>query len=272
MAQLLVQVVDVNGLAAGATATIPHNLESNGVAVAPTLVMPDRATGLRVTTVTATDITVVNGTPFAQSAAFRLERGFQPEVDASTVTPMAWQGLSSPGTVRRVIASTSQVTGFAANSNAQNIFPVTAVLPAGTLGTASTVTFRVSGTAQNATGATLVTTINFYADADGTAPFTGLLTGIILGTGAANGIPNATPFALQASATVKANGANVGTLGGVNGSFNLIGASAYPIINTSNLASGVNTTAQVTLLMTVQFSVANPANNFTIDSFEVYVA
>ena len=108
MAQLLVQVVDVNGLAAGATVVVPHNLESNGVAVAPTLVLANSATSLVVQSVSTTGITVVNPSPLAQSASFRLERGWQPEVDAFTVTPMLYNGSSgssgstTPRSSRRV--------------------------------------------------------------------------------------------------------------------------------------------------------------------------
>ena len=38
MAQLLVQVINVTALAGGGTVTVAHDLESNDVAVAPTLV------------------------------------------------------------------------------------------------------------------------------------------------------------------------------------------------------------------------------------------
>lgn len=272
MAQLLVQVVAVNGLAAGATVTVPHNLESNGVPVAPTLVMPNRSTGLRVTAVSATDITVVNDTAFAQSAAFRLERGWQPEVDASTVTTMTWQGSGNASAVQRIVASTSPVVDFAKNSNAINPFGVVANLPAGALATATNITFRVSGTAFNATGATLVTTIKFFADADGAAPYTGELASIVMGTGAANAIPNNQQFALQATATIRGNGANVGSIGSIMGAFNTLGAAAYPIVSTQSLANGINTTAASTLLMTVQFSAANAGNLFNIDTFEIFVS
>lgn len=41
MAQLLVNALSVNALAPAASATLPHEMESNGDAVASTLIFPD---------------------------------------------------------------------------------------------------------------------------------------------------------------------------------------------------------------------------------------
>ena len=98
MAQLLVNVLSVGPLAPGASVTIAHNLESNGASVAPTLVFPDRATTIEVTATTSTTVTFTNNGPGVASANFRCERGWQPEVDAFTVTPMRWSGVSAVST------------------------------------------------------------------------------------------------------------------------------------------------------------------------------
>jgi hypothetical protein len=90
--QLLVNVLAVGPLAAGASVTVAHNLASNDVSVAPTLVFPDRVTDIVVGAITATTVTFTNAGANPASANFRCERGWQPEVDASTVTSMTWQG------------------------------------------------------------------------------------------------------------------------------------------------------------------------------------
>lgn len=266
MPQLLVQVVNVNSLAAGATTTVAHSLESNGVAVAPTLVLADRPTPLRVVSVSSAAITVANPSTSPQSANFRLERGWQPEVDASTVTTMTYQGLSTLGATAKLVAITSAVTNFGANTNVQTFFGPTATIPANTLGASSTVQFRVSGTTNNATGAGLNTTIEFFADADGVTPGTGLLAT----TGVVGAIPNGQAFTLTANATIKGAGANVGTLGSVGGSFGP-GAAGLNVASTVDVANGVNTTAPITLAMALTFGTANPGNNLTINSFEIYI-
>lgn len=96
--QLLVNVLAVGPLAAGASVTLAHNLASNDVSVAPTLVFPDRSTPIVVTATTATTVTFRNDGTGVESANFRCERGWQPEVDAYAVTPMRWQGLNVSGT------------------------------------------------------------------------------------------------------------------------------------------------------------------------------
>ena len=90
--QLLVNVLAVGPLAAGASITLAHNLASNDVSVAPTNVFPDRVTDIIVAATTATTVTFTNAGANPASANFRCERGWQPEVDAATVTPMTWQG------------------------------------------------------------------------------------------------------------------------------------------------------------------------------------
>jgi hypothetical protein len=55
--QLLVNVLAVGPLGAGASVTLPHGLASNDVSVAPTLIFPDRITPIAVSAVTATTVT-----------------------------------------------------------------------------------------------------------------------------------------------------------------------------------------------------------------------
>ena len=97
MAQLLVNVLPVGPLNAGASVTLAHSLESNGGPVAPTLVFPDRATSIVCTGTTPTTVSFTNSGAGVESANFRCERGWQPEVDAFTVTSMRWQGLAVGG-------------------------------------------------------------------------------------------------------------------------------------------------------------------------------
>ena len=90
--QLLVNVLTVGPLGAGASVTLPHGLASNDVSVAPTNVFPDRVTDIVVTATTATTVTFANAGANPATAKFRCERGWQPEVDAFTVTPMLYAG------------------------------------------------------------------------------------------------------------------------------------------------------------------------------------
>jgi len=95
--QLLVSVVSVTSLGAGVSVTRAHGLTSGGTPVSPTLVFPDRVTSIIVTEVTSTTVTFRNAGTVSETANFRCERGWQPEVDAFSVTPMFWQGGGSAG-------------------------------------------------------------------------------------------------------------------------------------------------------------------------------
>jgi hypothetical protein len=95
--QLLVSVVSVTSLGVGVSVTLSHGLMSGGEGVAPTLVFPDRATPVIVTGVTSTTVTFRNTGTGAETANFRCERGWQPEVDAFSVPPMLWQGGGGGG-------------------------------------------------------------------------------------------------------------------------------------------------------------------------------
>jgi hypothetical protein len=76
---------------------------SGGVGVTPTLVFPDRVTSIIVTGVTATTVTFTNAGTNTETANFRCERGWQPEVDAFSVTPMFWQGGVVGGAAPRAL-------------------------------------------------------------------------------------------------------------------------------------------------------------------------
>jgi len=54
-------------------------------------------TSIIVTEVTSTTVTFRNAGTVSETANFRCERGWQPEVDAFSVTPMFWQGGGSAG-------------------------------------------------------------------------------------------------------------------------------------------------------------------------------
>ena len=95
--QLLVNVLAVGPLAPAASVTLAHGLASNDQSLPPTLVFPDRSTSIVVTATTATTVTFTNLGGVVESANFRCERGWQPEVDAYAVTPMKWQGGSVGG-------------------------------------------------------------------------------------------------------------------------------------------------------------------------------
>jgi hypothetical protein len=95
VAQALVNVLTVTNLAGGATLTVAHGLESNNVSVVPTLAFPDRPTTIAVQSANATTVTFVNNGGAIATAKFRVERGWQPEVDAFTVTPLLYAGSAA---------------------------------------------------------------------------------------------------------------------------------------------------------------------------------
>ena len=149
MAQLLVQVVPVNALAAGATVTLAHVLESGGAAVAPTLIIPDRTTSIVVQSVSITGVTFRNDGALPATANFRLERGWQPEVDASTVTPLLWQGGGTAVSGRPVVqvAALAAVTsGIGSGVAGPTALPTLYTVPANTYTVGSTVRARIAGT------------------------------------------------------------------------------------------------------------------------------
>lgn len=261
MAQLLVQVVSVNALAAGATVVVPHTLESNGVAVDPTLVIPDRSTAIAVQSVSTTGVTFINNGTSTATANFRLERGWQPEVDAATVTPLLWGGgggSSAAGTMTKVFSLTTPAVNFAAGTAVEQKFTAGQVtLPANTLGAGSTIRFRMAGNLNRA-GATATIQIRFYGQ-DG-------LTTLLADTGTLN-YANATAIVLDVTATVRASGATAATVGSVLG-----GHATTAVITQTPNGVNLNTTIANALTMTVDFDVADANSDIDINEFEIYVA
>jgi hypothetical protein len=261
MAQLLVQVVPVNNLAAGVTQTAPHLLESNGVAVAPTLVFPDRDTSISVVSVSTTGVTFINNGTSTASANFRCERGWQPEVDAFAVTPLLYKGgggSSAAGTMTKVFSLTTPAINFAAATNTEQKFTAGQVtLPANTLGAGSTIRFRMAGNLNRA-GATATIQIRFYGQ-DG-------LTTLLADTGLLN-YANATAIVLDVTATVRASSATAATVGSILG-----GHAATAVITQTPNGANLDTTIATALTMTVDFDVADAASDIDINEFEVYVA
>ena len=260
MAQLLVQVVAVNALAAGATVVVPHTLESNGVAVAPTLVIPDRSTAIAVQSVSTTGVTFVNNGTSTATANFRLERGWQPEVNATTVTPLLWGGgggSSAAGTMTKVFSLTTPAANFAAATSTEQKFTAGQVtLPANTFGAGSTIRFRMAGNLNRA-GATATIQIRFYGQDS--------LTTLLADTGTLN-YANATPIVLDVTATVRSGG-TAATVGSVLG-----GHAATAVFAQTPNGVNLDTAIANALTMTVDFDVADANSDIDINEFEVYVA
>lgn len=263
MAQLLVNVVAVTNLAAGASVTTAHNLESNGVAVAPTLVIADRDTPVKVVSVTSTDVTFQNAGLTTASANFRCERGWQPEVDAFTVTQFLYGGgggSSATGTMTKVFSLTTPVVNFATGTGAPTQVKFTAgqvTLPANTFGAGSTIRFRMAGNLNKA-GVTATIQIRFFGQDAGTT--------LLADTGLLN-YGNNTPIVLDVTATVRAAGTTAATVGSVLG-----GHATTAVITQTPSGVNLNTTIANALTMTVEFDAADAASDIDINEFEVYVA
>lgn len=95
--QLLVNVLSVGPLGAGASVTVAHGLRSNDQPVRPTLIQPNQATPIVVVSANTLTATFQNPTGGPLSAVFRFERGYSPEVDADTVGDLYWAGAASGG-------------------------------------------------------------------------------------------------------------------------------------------------------------------------------
>lgn len=260
MAQLLVNVLPVNALAGGASVTIPHLLESNGVGVAPTLVFPDRPSAIAVTGVDATNVTFQNKGVATTSANFRCERGWQPEVDASTVTPLLYGGGGVGGggaTYFRAASLLSQVPNLTTGD-----LPVSVSIPAGTFRGGSCVRMRLAGVF-NVSVANSALTITLDANAGKTANF-GTLTTASLGFGA----PNVFTVCLDIEGTVGGNltttlTSSQGSVGGPGGSN----------LQSSPVAGGVfDTTIANVITPSITIGTPNVGTNFTLNYLVIDIA
>lgn len=95
MAPLLVNVLSIGPLAAGASVTVSHGLNYNNQGVVPTQVLCDRASPIRVASTSTTSITFTNGGGVAESANFRAE--YDHSIHAVGAAPFNWQGYVEPG-------------------------------------------------------------------------------------------------------------------------------------------------------------------------------
>ena len=89
--QLLVNVLSIGPLGAGASTTVAHGLKSGDVGVVPTQVICDRTSPIQVTATTTSTITFTNlDVTNPASAVFRAE--YDHSIHATGATPVNWQG------------------------------------------------------------------------------------------------------------------------------------------------------------------------------------
>jgi hypothetical protein len=95
--QLLVNVLTVTVPASGSV-TVAHGLKSNGVSVAPKLVLPSGSSPVSAGTITDTEITFNNSAAYEVTATFRVERGVSIEVDADGLEAVRVGSAAAGGT------------------------------------------------------------------------------------------------------------------------------------------------------------------------------
>jgi hypothetical protein len=96
--QLLVNVLSVGPLGAGASTTVAHELKSGDVGVVPTQVICDRASPIQVTTTTTSTITFTN-TDASNPASANFRAEYDHSIHAVGATPLNWQGYVAPAPV-----------------------------------------------------------------------------------------------------------------------------------------------------------------------------
>jgi hypothetical protein len=260
MAQLLVNVLPVNALAGGASVAIPHLLESNGLGVAPTLVFPDRPTSIAVTGVTVTTVTFQNKGVATATANFRVERGWQPEVDASTVTPLLYGGAGNAvggAGYFRAASLLSQVPNLVTGD-----LPVSVSIPANSFRAGSCVRMRM-GASVNVSVANTGLTVTLNSNAAKTANF-GTFTTAALAFGA----PNVFTFSFCMEGVVGGNLTT--TLTTTHGSY---GGPGGATINAAPVAGGAfDTTVANVLTPSIAFSTPNVGTNLTLNYLVIDIA
>jgi hypothetical protein len=260
MAQLLVNVLPVNALAGGASVSVPHLMESNGVGVSPTLVFPDRPTSIAVTGVTATTVTFQNKGVATATANFRVERGWQPEVDASTVTPLLYGGAGNAvggAGYFRAASLLSQIPGLTTGD-----LPVSVSIPANSFRAGSCVRMRLAGVF-NVSVANSALTLTLNGNAGKTANFGTLTTGSL-----AFGAPNAFTVCLDIEGTV---GGNLTTT--LTSSQGSIGGPGGANVQSSPVAGGVfDTTVANVITPSITIGTPNAGTNFTLNYLVIDIA
>ena len=260
MAQLLVNVLPVNALAGGATVSIPHLLESNNAGVAPTLVFPDRPTSIAVTGVSASTVTFQNRGVATATANFRVERGWQPEVDASTVTPLLYGGAGNAvggAGYFRAASLLSQIPGLTTGD-----LPVSVSIPANSFRAGSCVRMRIGGVI-NVSVANSNFNVTLNANAGKTANF-----GTFTTPALAFGAPNSFPIVLDMQGVV--GGTLTTTLTSVEGSYGGPGGGPVQFVPA---ASGVfSTTVDNVITPSITFGVPNVGTNFILQYLTIDIA
>src|SRR6266576_3779854 len=84
-------------LGSGASSTLSHNISENGDSVKPDKVMPTKASGIRVTAVTSTQVTFFNPTAGSLTATFFIQRTHTVQMDQSSPINAYWAGIDSSG-------------------------------------------------------------------------------------------------------------------------------------------------------------------------------
>jgi hypothetical protein len=96
MTQLLVNILPVDNLAAGDSISLAHGLVSNGAAVPPSQVFPDRASSIVVESADASNVVFRNDGSTTASANFRCEYDYSAIADDAA--QILWKGAAEGGT------------------------------------------------------------------------------------------------------------------------------------------------------------------------------
>lgn len=262
MAQLLVNVLPVNNLAAGATVSIPHLLESNGVGVSPTLVFPDRPSTIRVASVDATSVTFLNGGAATTSANFRCERGWQPEVDAFAVTPLLYAGAGNAvggSGYFRAATLLSQIPGLTTGD-----LPLSVTIPPNSFRPGSCVRMRIAGTITVAVAPTNFN-VTLHANAAKTAIFGAATTNNLPISGVAGHI-----ISLDVEGSISSTGTS--TLSSAEGSYVQAGGADFSVTSAPAAGGVFDATVVNTITPSITFGTPNGGTFFDLRYLVIDIA
>lgn len=96
-AEILQNELVIVGLAPGANIVIPHGLQNLGVGIIPNKVWPDRGTAIRVTVVTATNVTFNNAGAVAETVNFLAQFDHTMQAANNATIAHFWQGAGGGG-------------------------------------------------------------------------------------------------------------------------------------------------------------------------------